>query len=126
MDSLGHINNVIFFRYVESGRIAYIDHVLGNDPDVWGGEGPILADIGCQFLRQLRYPADIDVGTRTVKFGTKSLTLEAEIFLRGEDAPVARSRAVVVWFNYGQQRSVAVPDRVRSAITLYEHTTPEN
>ena len=43
MDSLGHVNNIIYFRYFESVRMAYFDAM-----DFWGymgetGVGPILA-----------------------------------------------------------------------------------
>jgi acyl-CoA thioester hydrolase len=125
MDMLGHVNNVIFFRYAESGRIAYFDQLLGNDPDIWGGEGPILAEIQCGFIRQLRYPARLDVATRTLKIGGRSLTLECAMFVQGEDAPVATSRAVVVWFDYRQQKAVPVPERLRATLRTFEAVPPE-
>ena len=34
MDALGHVNNVIFFRYVESGRISYFNELAGDDPSI--------------------------------------------------------------------------------------------
>lgn len=125
MDSLGHVNNVIYFRYAESGRIAYFDAVgaasgLGGD-----GEGPILADIQCSFLGQLRYPAQLEIGTRTAKLGTKSFTIEAAMFLAGEDAPVATSRAVVVWFDYTNQRTAPLPDALRQRVLELEAVPPE-
>ncbi|MGH8453855.1 MAG: acyl-CoA thioesterase [Nevskiales bacterium] len=125
MDMLGHVNNVIFFRYAESGRIAYFDQMLGNDPDIWGGEGPILAEIQCRFIQQMRYPAQLEIGTRTVKIGSRSLAIECGIFKQGEEAPVATSRAAVVWFNYREQKAALVPDTLRATIRGFEAVNPE-
>ena len=125
MDALGHVNNAIYFRYVESGRIAYFN-AIGADAGLdGGGEGPILADIQCSFIGQLRYPAHIDIGTRTAKIGTKSFAVEAGIFLAGEDAPVATSTAVVVWFDYMNQRTAPLPDTLRQRVLELEAVPPE-
>ena len=124
MDMLGHVNNVVFIRYAETGRIAYFDQMLGNDPDIWGGEGPILAEIQCRFIRQLRYPAQLEIGTRALKIGSRSLTIECAIFKKGEDAPVATSRAAIVWFDYRQQKAVPVPERLRATIRGFEVVAP--
>jgi acyl-CoA thioester hydrolase len=125
MDSLGHVNNAVYFRYIESGRIAYFNAVGADAGLGGGGEGPILADIQCRFIGQLRHPAQIDVGTRTAKIGTKSFTLETGIFLTGEDAPIATSNAVVVWFDYVNQRTAQLPDAMRKRVVELEKITPE-
>lgn len=126
MDAIGHVNNAIYFRYIESGRIAYfdaIDATAGLDGGT--GEGPILADIQCSFIGQLRYPAQIDIGTRTATIGTKSFGIETGIFLAGEDEPVATSRAVVVWFDYVNQRTAALPDVLRRRMVELESVPPQ-
>jgi acyl-CoA thioester hydrolase len=125
MDSLGHVNNVIYFRYAESGRIAYFDTIGAASGLAGDGEGPILADIQCSFLGQVRYPAQLEIGTRTAKLGTKSFTIEAGIFLAGEDSPAATSKAVVVWFDYANQRTAPLPDALRQRVAEFEAVPPE-
>lgn len=126
MDALGHVNNAIYFRYVESGRIAYFDALVdGFWANTGAGEGPILADIQCSFLGQLRYPAQIEVGTRTSKLGGKSLTIEAGIFPAGAPDPVATSRAVVVWFDYVRQSTAPLRPDLRERIIAFEAVRPE-
>ena len=125
MDSIGHVNNAIYFRYIESGRIAYFEALDATSGLAGGGEGPILADIQCSFIGQLRHPAQIDIGTRTAKIGTKSFTVEAGIFLAGDDAPVATSKAVVVWFDYVNQRTAPLADALRQRVLELEVVPPE-
>lgn len=124
MDSLGHVNNAIYFRYVETARINYFDELLEYDPTIWGGEGPILAEIQCTYVNQLRYPADIEVATRTTRLGGKSMTVNAAIFNKGSETVAAISSAVVVWFDYKKQVAVRIPDRVRDRIRSFEVIPP--
>jgi acyl-CoA thioester hydrolase len=124
MDALGHVNNAMYFRYAESGRIAYFATIGADAGLAGGGEGPILADIQCSFLGQVRYPAQLEIGTRTAKLGTKSFTIDAGMFLAGDDAPVATSRAVVVWFDYDQQTSAPLPEALRQRVLEFEAVTP--
>ena len=64
MDSLQHVNNIIYFRYFESARMAYF-----NQLDIWSymnetGIGPILASTECRFRIPLTYPDTVSIGTR--------------------------------------------------------------
>jgi len=126
MDSIGHVNNTIYFRYVESGRIAYFRAIEATPAGgLFDGEGPILADIQCSFIGQLRYPDVIDIGTRTTRLGTKSFAIEAGIFVQGQDAPAATSKAVVVWFDYQNQTTTPIPAALRERISDLEVVAPE-
>lgn len=123
MDALGHVNNSVFFRYSEDGRIDYIGKIAGQRP-AGGGTGPILADIRCSFLQQLRYPAEVEIATRTARIGRSSLHIEQALFCRDEADAIAAYQAVVVWFDYKAQTSVAVPEPVRERIRALETTAP--
>src|SRR5919107_5780774 len=64
MDSLRHVNNIVYFRYFESARMAYFDRV-----GFWAhmdetGVGPILASTNCKFRLPLTYPDTVSVGAR--------------------------------------------------------------
>lgn len=124
MDSAGHVNNTIFLRYVESGRINYFRDLLDGELYSGDGQGPILADIQCSFLGQLKFPSQIEVGTRTTRLGSKSVDIEAAIFVVGVEQPVATSRAVIVWFDYAGQRSAPLPDAMRARIVAFENVAP--
>ena len=54
MDAMGHVNNTIYFRYFEIVRIEWL-HKVGGAPDP-AGEGPVIVNAFCNFLRQLEVP----------------------------------------------------------------------
>ena len=123
MDALGHVNNVEYFRYLESGRVDYIQTV--QPADLPPHQHMVLADIQCRFIRQLNYPADVEVLTRIDKLGSRSMHFRAAIFVQGEDGPAATSQGVLVWYDFARQRSAPLPDALRAAILDYEITTPD-
>src|ERR1044071_5770884 len=57
MDAMGHVNNAVYFRYIEIIRIEWL-HSIGGGPNP-DGEGPVIANTFCNFIRQLEFPGDV-------------------------------------------------------------------
>ena len=57
MDAMGHVNNTLYFRYMEVIRIDWL-HRVGGPPDM-NGEGFVIVNAFCNFLRQLEYPGEV-------------------------------------------------------------------
>ncbi|MDB5986559.1 MAG: acyl-CoA thioesterase [Nevskia sp.] len=121
-DMFGHVNNAKFFTYAEQARIEYFDALREQDPKFGQDYGIILASTACDFLVQLHYPAQLDVGMRIEKIGRSSMTARTGIFV-GERA-VATVSGVIVWFDYQQQKTLPVPDHVRAWIRAREVVAP--
>ena len=119
-DMLGHVNNVEYLRYYESGRLDYFHRVLDIDTGRALQENLILADIQVTFLRQIHHPAALEVGTRVSRMGSSSFTIDCAIFAPGEDEPRSLSRAISVWFDYRSGRSKPIPAENRRIIEKFE------
>lgn len=116
MDAYGHVNNTLFFRYLESARFDFFEQVcmpvLETAPMI------ILAKIDCQFKSELQYPADIVVQTSITQFGNSSFDVYAEIY-QG-DKVCAVSEATMVWIDRKTRRPDKIPAAVRKAIEQYQ------
>src|SRR5262249_46610813 len=64
MDSYRHVNNVVYFRYFENGRLEYFRRLGWFEFEEETGIGPILASTQARFRRPLTYPDTISIGTR--------------------------------------------------------------
>lgn len=116
MDAMGHVNNTVYFRYLEQARIEWLSHV-GCAPDPANGEGPVIVNAHCSFIRQLKFPGDIEVLTYVGPLGRSSFETIQEI--RRVDQPdvlAASGGAKVVWVNYQQEKSVALSDAIRKRL----------
>lgn len=122
LDSLGHVNNAVFFTFDESARLDYFSTLLHADTRFWKDYGLILAHIECDFLAQLRFPATVHVGMRVSRMGRSSLNTEAGLFV--DEQLVAVTRSVIVWFDYPAQKSMPIPEPVRTAIRARERIEP--
>jgi acyl-CoA thioester hydrolase len=118
MDMMGHVNNTVYFRYIESARIAWLE-ASGAAPDP-GTEGPVIVNAHCSFIKQLKYPGEIEVTTFVGPPGRSSFEVTHEIRLVGPDgepgAVHAEGGAKVVWVNFPAEKSVPVPDEVRALL----------
>ena len=115
MDAMGHVNNTVYFRYMESVRIEWLYRV-GGKPDP-RGEGPVIVNAFCNFIKQLEYPGDVLAKHYVANAGRTSF--ETYITLERTDAPgliYASGGAKTVWVNYAQQKSVPLPEAIRDLI----------
>ena len=122
-DAFGHVNNTVFIRWFESGRVAYLEQ-LGLGGSLSGkGLGPILAAINCNYRRPINHPDTIHIGTRVTKVGKSSMTIAHAIFSERLQSIAADGDSVVVMFNYDTQKSSRVPDNLRAMIATLEGRT---
>ncbi len=119
-DRLGHVNNVLFVRYFETGRLDYMLKLLDIDTRAGLESSLILADIHVTFLGQIHHPTALEVGTRVSRLGNRSFDFESAIFAPGEDRPRSTARATCVWYDYRADASRPIPDRERNIIQQFE------
>ncbi len=119
MDVLGHVNNAVYFTWCESARLSLFD-ALGMEAmtDGWK-RGPALVTATCDFRKQVRHPADIDVAVGVRRIGGKSFTLEYALFRAETDEVVATGSSVVVWVDYAAEASQPLPDALRTGLEGY-------
>ena len=115
MDAFGHVNNVVYFRWFESARIAYlraIEFVDGGDD----GVGPILASTHCRFRLPLAFPDRVSVGARTTDLADDRFTMEYRVVSHAADDVAAEGGGVVVAYDYAARSKASIPDDVRRRI----------
>jgi len=113
MDAMGHVNNTLYFRYLEIARIDWA-RAIGCQPDPQG-EGIVIVNAFCNFIKQLEFPGDVRLKMYVSDPGRSSFetwgTME-----RPDDPGVvyATGGATTVWVNFPQQKSVPLPDWIRA------------
>jgi len=61
MDAFQHVNNIVYFRYFESTRIAYLEKIGYLEFMEKTGHGPILASTKSKFIIPLAYPDKVTI-----------------------------------------------------------------
>jgi acyl-CoA thioester hydrolase len=112
MDAMNHVNNTIYFRYLETIRIDWTREI-GCQPDPQG-EGPVIVNAFCSFYKQLEYPGDVLLKMYVSDPGRSSFESWATME-RPDDPGViyAAGGATTVWVNFKAQKSLPLPDWMR-------------
>lgn len=125
MDSFGHVNNTVFFRYFESARIAWLERIefRGSGAD---GIGPILASTQCRFRQPLTYPDTVTVGARATGLQADRFTHEYVMVSRKSGQVAAHGGGIIVAYDYQQGSKCAIPAAVRARIEALDSVTLKN
>jgi len=115
MDAMGHVNNTLYFRYLEIARVDWLHSIKADlNPQ---GEGPVIVNAFCNFYKQLEYPGDARVKMYASDPGRS--TFESWATIERTDQPgvvYAAGGATVIWVNFPLQKSHPLPDWLRERV----------
>src|ERR1044072_9044384 len=109
MDAFQHVNNVAYFRYFESARIAYFDRLDAMGEMERNGCGPILAETRCRFRAPLRYPDRLAVGARVSQVSDDRFTMQYALASTNAGQIAAEGDGVIVWYDYRAHGKTRLP-----------------
>ena len=115
MDAMGHVNNTMYFKYMEHGRIEWLSEIgflhLPN------GQAPVIANAFCNFKRQLKYP-DV-VLMKLYVSNPARVTFDAWTTLERVEEPgviCAAGGATVLWIDTQREKAASLPEALRALI----------
>jgi acyl-CoA thioester hydrolase len=108
LDPQGHVNNTVFATYFETGRVTLLrgPKDLLNPP----GATSVLARLDINFLKELHWPGEVEIGTGTVEIGRSSYTFLQAVFCNGQCA--ATGRATMVMIDAATRKARPLPQEV--------------
>ena len=116
MDAMGHVNNTLYFRYLEIARVDWLHSIKADlNPQ---GEGPVIVNAFCNFYKQLEYPGDVRLKMYASDPGRT--TFESWATIERTDQPdvvYAAGGATVIWVNFPLQKAHSLPDWLRDMVT---------
>lgn len=121
MDAMGHVNNIIYFRYFESIRIEYFNRLGLTEYTKRTGIGIILASTECRFKMPLQYPDSVIVGSKILTLEEDRFVMGYEVFSTKAKRLAADGEGVVVTYDYRNNIKVPIPEELRMKIATLEH-----
>ena len=114
-DLMGHVNNSVYFTYLEQARLDWWRHLGGilNSP----GATMIVARAECDFRAPAFLDDELDIRVTSGAIGRSSFVLEYEIVNIASGQRIAQARTVSVSVDPDTHRPIPVPDAWRAMIT---------
>lgn len=112
MDAFNHINNVMYFRYFETGRVEFF-----NKTNLWQtyineGIKIVVGKLECNYVREITHPAEIEIAVGIKKMGNSSLTVHHKISCNGIIA--AHGEGIIVATHPATGKSTPWTDKLRA------------
>lgn len=119
MDAYGHVNNVVFLRYLEEARIDFLFR-----PDKEFKQGSVVSRHEIDYKRQLVHrhaPVDIELWVTEIR--AASFTIAYEV--KDGDQIYVRASTVIVPFDFEAQRPRRITAEEREFLEEYRDDDEE-
>ncbi|OEV02926.1 thioesterase [Streptomyces oceani] len=127
MDAFGHVNNVVFLRYLEEARIDFLfrpSQDVAESPE--GGDfkgGSVVARHEIDYLRPLEHrQKPVTIETWVTRIAAASTTLAYEI--KDAETVYARANSVIVPYDLEQGRPRRLTSEEKSFLEGYFDDSP--
>lgn len=119
MDAYGHINNVVFLRYLEEARIDFLFR-----PEKDFKQGSVVARHEIDYKRQLVHrhtPVDVELWITEIRAASFTITYE----VKDPDQVYVRAATVIVPFDFEAQRPRRLTAEEREFLAEYRDDKDE-
>ena len=94
LDRQNHVNNAVFATFFESGRVVILH---GEEYGLCApGATFLLAHLSIDFLGEIRWPGEVEIGTAIAAVGNSSLKVSQALFVGGVCVATAENTLVMV------------------------------
>jgi acyl-CoA thioester hydrolase len=114
MDTFGHVNNIVYFQYMEQARIEWLHALAPEYANLFTNDGPVIVNASCTFLAPLTHPGDVEVRMFLGEPGRTSIGSWYEIWMDGRKYAEGASR--LVWIDRTTGKSTPLPPRVSAVL----------
>ena len=117
MDALGHVNNVVYFKYLENTRLTMME-ALGIFPRLFEeGTGLVIADARCRYKAPVIYPDTLHIGVRVGLIGDDRMRFHYALFSESLQRVAAEAETIQVCVNPQTGRKTAMPAWFRESLS---------
>lgn len=119
-DSLGHLNNSVYFQLFDLGKSDYFNHVRGENID-WHHVPVMIVNVNCNFQSQTYFNETIAINTRTCRIGNKSFTLTQQLVNTATGEVKCSCDTVMVYIDLECGQPAPIPADWRHDLAAFEH-----
>ena len=116
-DSYGHVNNAIYYEYMDTVVNNYLIEYQITNSDENSPIGFVVSN-SCNYFRPVKYPDTLNIGLRIIKIGTSSVTYDVGIFKNNESEASARGSYVHVYVDKKMRKPICISDEMKKKLNL--------
>ena len=125
LDPFNHVNNGIQCSYLDLGRSAYIEEILGEKID-WLSIDLVLAHISLDFLIPINYGDQIICACKVTHLGNKSFKMIQHLIDTESGIIKTKSESVIVGLDREKLISIPIKQEYREKLKEFENRHDKN
>lgn len=125
LDPFNHVNNGIQCSYLDLGRSAYIEEILGEKID-WLSIDLVLAHISLDFLVPINYGDQIICACKVIHLGNKSFKMVQHLIDTESGITKTKSESVIVGLDREKLISIPIKQEYREKLKEFENRHDKN
>jgi len=114
IDGMGHVNNAVYFTFMEQARSEWYRREIGIDRV--GELDFILAHADCDFKAPIGYGETVVVTMWVTEVGTSSFRFRYELRSKASGTLFAMGESVQVMYDYGAGKPKPIPSDLRERL----------
>jgi acyl-CoA thioester hydrolase len=118
-DMFGHVNNAVYFTYLEIARSKYWNVAIKWD---WKKTGVVIAQASLDYILPILIDDKISMYVRTSRIGNSSFDLEYLLVKQehGKEVACSKGKTICVAFDYHTKAACPIPENERARMISFE------
>jgi acyl-CoA thioester hydrolase len=118
-DMMGHVNNAVYFTYLEMARARYWNHAISWD---WKKTGVVIASASLDYILPVFIADKISMYVRTSRIGNSSFDMEYLLvkLVNGKEEVCNKGKTTCVAFDYEAKSSAPIPKEEKDKMIAFE------
>ncbi len=119
LDMMGHVNNALYFTYMEIGRTKYWKHAINWD---WKTTGVVIGQASIDYIAPIFFEDKVSMYVRTSRIGNTSFDLEYLIVkdVNGKEITCSKGKTVCVAYDYSSKSPAPIPEKEKNKMLTFE------
>jgi acyl-CoA thioester hydrolase len=117
LDLFGHVNNVMFFKYMQASRLHFCEGLGLTSLNESGKLSFMVASSKCDFKKPLYYPGSVTVHTKVAWAKNTSFCLSHELRTESDEI-CGTGEDVLVLFDYEKKQKVELSRELKARMGL--------
>ncbi|MBB5634950.1 acyl-CoA thioester hydrolase [Pedobacter cryoconitis] len=118
-DMLGHVNNAVYFTYLEIARTKYWNNAISWN---WKETGVVIAQASIDYISPIFIEDKVSIYVRTSRIGNTSFDLDYMIVkhIHGKEEICTKGKTICVAFSHSGKKAIPIPETEKEKMIAFE------
>jgi acyl-CoA thioester hydrolase len=120
MDAFGHINNVVYFRYFESGRVYFFNETALWQTFLDEQVRIVVVKLECNYIQEIIFPEEIEILVAIKEVGNSSIKVHQVVKSSTKNIIFAHGEGIIVGTDPNTGKSKPWSEKLKNKLNQWK------